>query len=283
MTTMTQPRTLSTPDDRILPITRLVSAIIVPFLVLAFLILYLSPDESGDRFAWAIRPHMQAMFVGAGYLGGSYLFVRAIFGHHWSHVAPGFLPVTTFTVSMLLLTILHWNWFNLGHFPFQVWLVLYIITPALVPWLWLHNRHTDPDLLEPGDILVPNAVRLIMGALGIVLMGLALLGFIFPDWLIGLWPWALDALSARAMSGWLALLGVGGWVIARERRWSAWRIGLTCIAIWHSLVLLATALNPSDFMGGTLINWYIVSVVAVLAGMIMLYVWMESRRRLLPH
>jgi hypothetical protein len=61
--------TTSKHDDRILPVTRIVSAIIVPFLVLAFLILYFYPDESGQRFAWAIYPRIQAMYVGAGYLG----------------------------------------------------------------------------------------------------------------------------------------------------------------------------------------------------------------------
>ncbi len=281
MAAISQTSTAATPSDQILPITRLVSAIIVPFLVLAFGILYLYPDQSGKYFAWDIQPRIQAMFVGAGYIGGSYLFIRTIFGRRWSRVAAGFPAVTTFTVSMLLLTILHWDYFDLTHFPFQVWLVLYIITPVLVPWLWLHNRHVDSGTLHPGDVLVPGAVRVSMSILGIVLMGIALLGFIFPDWLIGLWPWALNTLSAQAMSGWLALLGVGGMVIAREHRWSAWRFGLESIAIWHLLVLLAAVLNPSDFVGGTLLNWYIISVVAVVAGMIILYIWMERRRRLL--
>jgi len=60
-------------DDRILPITRIVAVIVVPFLWLAFLILFFTPDLSGERFAWAIKPHMTAMYLGAGYLGGSWL------------------------------------------------------------------------------------------------------------------------------------------------------------------------------------------------------------------
>ena len=87
-----------TSDDCILPITRVVSAIIVPILVLAFVILYFSPDDSGERFAWRLKPHMQAMYVGAGYLGGSWIFLRAVFERRWHRVAPGFLPVTTFTL-----------------------------------------------------------------------------------------------------------------------------------------------------------------------------------------
>ena len=279
MTSISSATTTSKHDDRILPITRIVSAIIVPFLVLAFLILYFYPDESGQRFAWAIHPRIQAMYVGAGYLGGGYLFLRAIFGRSWHRVAPGFFPVTAFTISMLLLTILHWDRFDLQHFPFQLWLVLYIVTPILVPWAWFNNRQVDPGDLESGDILVPIPIRWLMRALGAILMVFAVLGFIFPSWLIELWPWTLDPLSARAVSGWLALLGVGGLAIAGERRWSSWRIGLESIAIWHILVLIAAALNPADFIGSNLFNWYIISVVLVLVGMAALYGWMESRQR----
>ncbi len=268
------------PDDRVLPITRLVSAIVVPILVLAFLILYLYPDESAQRFAWQILPRIQAMYVGAGYLGGGYLFIRAIFGKQWHRVAAGFLPVTAFTISMLLLTILHWSTFDLGHFPFQLWLILYIVTPILVPWLWLHNRHADPREPDPGDVLVPLPVCRLMGIFGAVLLIFALLGFVFPNWLIGLWPWGLGPLSARAISGWISLLGIGGLVIGRERRWSSWRIGLESIALWHILVLVAAVFNSADFKEGNLVNWYTVSVFLVVAGMVMLYVWMENRRRL---
>jgi hypothetical protein len=248
--------------------------------VLAFLILYFYPDDSGQRFAWQIQPRIQAMYVGAGYLGGAYLFIRVVFGKSWHRVAAGFLPVTAFTVSMLLLTILHWPTFDLRHFPFQLWLILYIVTPVLVPWLWLHNRHMDPGVSEPGDLLVPVPVCWLMGAFGAVLLVFALVGFVFPNWLIGLWPWVLTPLSARAISGWIVLLGIGGLIIGRERRWSSWRIGLESIALWHVLVLVAAGFNVSNFTGGNLANWYIVSVFLVVVGMVGLYVWMESRRRL---
>ena len=67
-------------DDRILPATRLTAALVVPVLILAFLILYFFPETSGERFAWQIKPDMTAAFMGAGYLGGSWLFLHAVFG-----------------------------------------------------------------------------------------------------------------------------------------------------------------------------------------------------------
>jgi len=265
-------------DDRIFLATRLVAALVVPVLVLAFIILYFSPGLSGQRFAWEIQPSMTARFMGAGYLGGAWLFANAIFGHRWHRVAAGFLPVTTFTAAMLLATILHWSRFDLGHFPFQVWLVLYIATPYLVPWLWLRNRLADPGTQEADDLVVPALARWSLGLLGAFLLGFALLGFASPAWLISAWPWTLTPLTARVLGGWLALLGVGGLVISRDRRWSAWRVGLQSIVLWQLLVVVAALLSPADFKA-SLVNWYLISVLVVLVGMVVLFVQMEFRRR----
>ena len=59
-----------TKDDRIFLSTRIISAIVIPFLLLAFLILYFFPQLSGERFAWQIQPNLMALYIGSGYLGG---------------------------------------------------------------------------------------------------------------------------------------------------------------------------------------------------------------------
>ena len=265
-------------DDRIFRSTRVVAVLVVPFLVLAFLILFFMPETSGTRFAWEIKPSMTAAFMGAGYLGGSWLFLNVIWGKRWHRVAPGFPAVTAFTVAMLLVTALHWERFDLSHRPFQIWLVLYVVTPFLVPFLWWRNRVTDPHTPEPDDVVVPPAARWGLGLLGALLLGFAVFAFVRPESMAALWPWQLSPLTARIMGGWFALLGVGGIVIARETRWSGWRVGLQAIAIWQVLVLLGALLNQADFPGG-LANWYLLSVVVVLLGMAVLYGLMERERR----
>ncbi len=65
--------------DQVFLVTRIVAAVIVPVLLLAFLILYFFPDQTGERFAWPIRPHMTSMFIGVGYVGGAYFFARVVF------------------------------------------------------------------------------------------------------------------------------------------------------------------------------------------------------------
>lgn len=260
-------------NDRIFPFTRLVAAFVVPFLLLAWIILFWFPQLTGERFAWHVQPSMTAAFMGAGYLGGAWLFIRTIFGKRWHTVAAGFLPVTVFTWAMLAATMLHLGRFNTHSLAFFLWLGLYVITPFLVPWVWLRNRGVDPGDLAADDLRVPAAVRWALRLLGAFLLLYSLVSFIRPDWLIAHWVWTLTPLTARVMSGWFALLGVGGLVIAGDARWSAWRVGLQAIGLWHLLVVAAALLHRADFTSG-LLNWYLVSVVLVLLGMLALYIYM---------
>ena len=267
-------------DDRIYPVTRVVSALIIPFLLLAFLILYFFPEESGQRFAYRIRPPVMAAYIGAGYLGGAYLFAHVLFGKRWHRVAAGFPPVTVFTVSMLLVTILHWNRYSTDDLPFQLWLGLYLVTPVVVPLLWVINRRSDPRTDEESDAVVPLPVRIGVRILGLVLAAMAIVGFAAPSVLIAIWPWELWPLTARLLSGWGMLLSVSNLFVSFEPRWTSWRIGVQSIALWHVLFLIAALANPGDFGDYGLLNWYVSSVALILAAMAVLYARMEARRRL---
>lgn len=266
------------PDDRILPVTRIVSAVVIPFLWLAFLILFFYPDQSGERFAWMIRPHMTAMYMAAGYLGGSWLFVNALFGKRWHRIQGGFLPITTFTWSMMLATFLHWDRFAHGRLGFTLWLVLYVITPFLVPALWLYNRRTDPGEPEENDVLISPTILILLKLISAGSLLYAVVGFINPDIVINTWPWTVTPLTARVLCGWVMLLGVGALTMSMERHWSGWKVPLESIAIWHILVFIAAFRNPADFTAG-LLNWYTISIGVMLIGILVFYPLMEMRRR----
>ena len=265
-------------DDRILPITRTIAMIVVPFLWLAFLILFFTPNSSGERFAWAIKPHMTAMYLGAGYLGGSWIFITAIFGKRWHHIAGGFLPITTFTWFMMVSTFLHWDRFSLGSLGFYLWLILYVVTPFLVPILWNNNRKTDSGEPEANDILISPIVLWILKLISVGSLIYVLVGFINPEFVINTWVWTLTPLTARIMCGWIALLGVGAYTMSNEKRWSGWKTPLESIAIWHILVFVAAFMNPSDFKTG-LVNWYTLAIGVMLVGIFIFYPIMEMKRR----
>ncbi len=265
-------------SNRILPLTRVVSLLVLPFLWLAFLILYFYPDLSGERFAWAIQPSLTAMYMGAGYLGGSWLFVNTLLGKRWDRVQGGFLPVTAFTWFMMLATFLHWDRFSHGRLGFTLWLILYLVTPLLVPAIWLRNHKMDSGEPEQNDVRIAPAIRWILRLIAIAAVTFAVVGFISPNFAIGTWPWVLTPLTARVMCGWVALLGVGALTMSNEMRWSGWKVPLESISIWHVLVFVAAFINPADFKD-SLFNWYTFSVGVMLLGIFVFYPLMEWRSR----
>ncbi len=266
-------------DDRILVLTRLTAAIVIPFLLIAFVILYFLPEQSGQRFSFPVPSKIHAAYVAAGYLGGAWLFARVLFGRQWHAVAAGFPAVTAFTVSMLLATVLHWGRFDLTHGPFIVWLVLYVVTPVLVPWLWWRNQATDPGALLPPDVAVPVGIRRALALLGLVTLGIVLVGFVWPQLLVERWPWPLTTFSSRLLAGWHALMAVGCLVMSRERRWSAWRTAVESIWLWYLLFILGAWRDQDKFAGGRFFNWYVLGVIVIILLMLLLYVTMELRRR----
>jgi hypothetical protein len=262
-------------DDRIFPITRIVLAAVDVVLVTAFLILYLFPQTTRTSFAWEIKPQIMAVFIGAGYLSGAYMFLFAIFGRKWHRVQISLLPVTAFAASMLLVTLLHYDRFIHANLAFKAWLVIYIITPFLVPWLWYHNRVTDPGTFETNDREVPQWVRRMAGLIGLLTLLFWLVSFINPPWLIAIWPWKLTALTARTVCAWGALTAVDGLVLSREIRWTAWRYNLQSIALGQVLLVIGSILHRQDFNNNTLLNPFFIATVVMLLSVSALSVWME--------
>ena len=263
-------------NDNIFLLTRIASAIIIPFLLLAFYILYLHPETSAERFAWEINPAMMAVFMGAGYMAGAYFFINVVINRAWHRVATVFPAIAAFTISMLLTTIIHWERFDIRHLPFQAWLVLYIISPFLISGLWFYNRQTDAITVQTGDIIVPSMIRLAIRVIGTILALVAIIGFLSPNLLVQIWPWELTPLTARVLSGWISLLGFGSLYLATEQRWSSWRIVLETIGIWEILVLIGGFIHVQDLKTGWF-NWLFIFSLPQLFSMFIVYFNMEAR------
>jgi len=264
-------------DDRVLPVARITGACVVPFLLLAFAVLYLRPDLSGERFAWKIQPDFTAFWMGTGYLGGAWFFASVVRVRRWHEVTLGFPPVCAFVWAMLGVTVLHWERFDTNHLPFQLWLILYVVTPLLIPVLWIINRRHDPVRPEPGATIVPPQVRGVMGLIGAALVASALWMFVFPQSAVAVWAWKLTPLTARVMAGWFSLSGVGGLVLAFEPRWSAWRVLLQSMMVWLALLSLGIWRAWADFDLSKPALLAVVAVPLSLMGLAVLYRKMERR------
>jgi hypothetical protein len=261
-------------DDRVLPLTRAVSYAIVPFLVVAFAVLYPVPSDTGTLFAWHILPTLTPMVLGSAYLGGAYFFIQAGRAREWHTVKGGFVPVAVFATLMGIATIVHWNKFLHDHVAFWLWAGLYFTTPFLVAWVyWRNRRHDRPA--QPGDVLLTPLTARIIGTVGALALATGLFLFLAPGVAVHLWPWLLTPLTARVL-GAVFCLGLAGIGALADRRWSSARLPMQ-VALVMLVLLIAAGLRAHDQFGGhNMLTWlFAAGFVSITAAMVTLYVRME--------
>jgi hypothetical protein len=256
--------------------TRVLAAAIVPFLVLAFIVLVPWPTDTKRLFAWEIKPTMSAMVLGSVYLGGAYFFFRVVRASRWHTVAGGFVPVGTFATLMGVTTVLHWDRFLHGNVAFWLWVALYFSTPVLVFAVFFRNQREYASAADSSGRIgsVAAGVLVLVGATS---MATCVFLYLFPARGVAVWPWHLTPLTARMLGAIFALgvTGVGAWW---ERRWSAVRILLQVAGFMLVLILIAAARAHSQFDTSNALTWlFLVGFVLTTATLVVFYVRMESQ------
>lgn len=262
-------------DDRVLPLTRVVAVVIVPFLVVAFVVLYPWPKDTDRLFAWTIRPTMTPMVLGAVYLGGAYFFVRAARETEWHRIKAGFPPVATFASLMGVATLLHWGKFNHHHVAFWLWVGLYFTTPFLVFGVWLANRRYEAPA-APAEAVVSVAIGRLIGVVGVAAALMSAFLFLAPTRAIDIWPWPLTPLTARVL-GAIFALGISAIGAFGERRWSCLQIMVEVEVFMLALILVAAVRAHAEFVTSRPLTWvFAAGFLAVLAGSVGLYLRMAG-------
>ena len=257
-------------DDRVLPLTRIVAAVIVPFLVVAFVVLYPWPKDTDRLFAWTIKPTMTPMVLGAVYLGGAYFFVRAVRASQWHRIKAGFPPVATFASLMGIATLLHWDKFNHHHVAFWLWIGLYFTTPFIVFGVWLTNRRYEASA-DGSEPLLSLMISRLIGLVGVAAALMSAFLFLAPQRAIDIWPWTVTPLTTRVM-GAIFALGISAIGAFRERRWSCVEIMLQVEIFMLALILVAAVRARHEFDTSRPLTWVFgIGFVAVFAGSIGLY------------
>jgi hypothetical protein len=209
--------------DRVLRATRVVAIVILPFLVVAAVLLFGLPDRTGELFAWAIAPPLSAYMLASAYVGGIWFFCGVAGTRRWHRVAPGFPAVVVFAGALLIATLLHLDRFS-QNISFAAWMTLYATTPfavALLAWL---QRRSDDGRAEANEAHVPRGVRAIMLAVGAASLLTGAVMFLAPALVIPFWAWELTPLTAQVLGAVLSLPGVVAIGFLRDDRWSSFRI-----------------------------------------------------------
>lgn len=265
-------------DDRVLGSTRVLSAVITPFLLLGFVLLYLFPGDTRQLFAWTIKPTMTSMVLASAYLGGSYFFLRVLREERWNVVRTGLLSVALFASLLGVATIVHWDKFNHHHVAFWLWAGLYFTTPFLVVAAWFANqRYAAPAEIDESRL--GRVARWIVGLIGLLALVQGLVMFVAPSQVIAIWPWLLTPLTCRVV-GAIFCLGSAGIGVLVDPRWSSVRLMLQVEALMITLMLIAAVRARTEFYTDRPVTWLMLGgFVGVVLGSAYLWIIMEMRPR----
>lgn len=263
-------------DDRVLPYTRGLALFILPFLLEAWVILYLFPGHTAQLWAWPIPTTMTSMVLASAYLGGAYFFFRVLREQQWHRISTGFLAVTAFASLLGIATILHWDKFAHGNVAFSLWAALYFIAPFLVIGAWLGNRrHAAPA--TGSAVMLRPAERFIIAGVGVLALVQGIVMFVAPNVVIDLWPWPLTPLTCRVIGATFCLggAGVGVW---RDPRWTSLRLMLEVEALMLILMLIAAVRASDELLADRALAWpLLVGVLLAIAGSA--YLWARYEQR----
>lgn len=213
------------------------------FAVSASLSVGLQPAHTATNFAWTIKPEVMASLMGAFYLALAPVVVLALFARRWEMVRVFVIPGMLFTFAQLVVTLLHWDRFAVGTGAFNIWFASYLLPPPvfLACYLWQQRHHPVPS---PRRLLARWQYVLLL-ALGAAFTAIALAGLFRPGWFEQSAPWKISPLNARALGGYLLLLGSILLSMARERDRDRVRI----VAPFLAMLLPVIAIQLARFPG----------------------------------
>jgi hypothetical protein len=179
---------------------------------------------------------------------------------------------------MLLTTVLHWDKFSVGTFPFGLWLASYVLPPPIFVGLYVwHQRLSAPVGAGIEEPLVAWA-----GALfrvnGLAVTGAALAGFLVPRMYIAVAPWTFTPLTTRTLCGWLLVVGLLQMWMAWEGDWRRARLATTMMIVLP-LALVTQLVRFSDQVDwGSVALWVLLVDTAAVAT-VSLYLWVAAADR----
>lgn len=264
-------------DDRVLPVTRGVAAAIVPFLLVAAVLLFGFPARTGELFAWAIAPPLSAALLASAYVGGIWFFVRVATVRAWHRVQHGFPAVVVFAAALLVATLLHLDRFS-QNLSFVVWMLLYATTPFVVAAVAAVQRRYASREPAASEVFIPRAAAIALVAIGgaALLTGAAM--FVAPALAIGVWGWELTPLTAQVTGAVLSLTGVVGAALLVDRRWSAFRVVFEAQLVSLAAIGVSLAVHAGD-LRGPLAGPFVVLVAGAFAAYAALFVACETAAR----
>jgi len=183
---------------------------------LAGMQLFIFATRTATYFAWNIDPPMTAAFLGASYFSAVMLEGEAARRRLWADARIAVPAVFVFTTLTLIVTIANRDRLHLQSSfsgPTRAvtwaWIAIYAVVPILMVFLIVFQLR-EPGVDPPRGTPLPPWLRVLVGAQGILLVGLGLVMFpaALASRVVHVWPWPLTPLTAGATGAWLIGLGI---------------------------------------------------------------------------
>ena len=188
------------------------------------------------------------------YLSGLTFMVGAIWSRTWAEarIVP---PITAvWTGGLLVVSLLHFDAFDLGQPQDAVWFAAYLIYPLIALGLVWRHRGADSHQRAPGRPLATGAVRYLT-AQGVAATALGTALFLVPGAMADRWPWPITSLLAQLYAAPLLAYGVGSLLLSRQRTWPEVRVALAGMLVFAVGVLVASLLHRELFSADDLAAW----------------------------
>jgi len=218
--------------------------------------LYFVPTLAERDYAWAIKPPINAAFMGAGYLAG---LVAAVLGSYyarrWRSVRVLLWPFVLLGVVMSVATFLHHERFRWSYSLTWLWTIVYLGIPPVALFLWRREEQKPRSLADQDSGLAP--MRMAASLLGSALITLSALLFFAPTIAQSVWPWQITPLIARVFAAWHLLMGgILLFSALGARRVHELPIPFFTVFTWSLLLCMLPLLYASNLKpGGTAVGW----------------------------
>jgi hypothetical protein len=237
--------------------------------------LILFPTQTERYFFWNITPPINAMLVGTMYLVAGVAVAYAALRGTWE--AARFIAAMGFSLSVVLLvaTLVHIDRFVPG-FKLTYWLFVYFIFPVLVALLYWRYERSGTNWQVTQRAVKP-ITRLAAGVVGTGMLIFALVGFIFPNLVINVWPWQISALMVRVFLSWLIALAVSNLWFWVEKEWTRLQAVAYMLIATPVVIAVMMIVNRSDLTGNPLSLWGFIAALLIIGAVGIFMLWQQRR------
>ena len=230
------------------PRLRLTLEVFAGLALIAGALLFLGATRTDEWWSWTIQPPLTAATLGAFYWAAFVLILMAARSRTWALARPAVYPVAVIAVLLLLITLIHIDRFDLNSLFGVFWVVAYALVPVLLAWTLIEQRAT-PGEDRRGRKRLPRLLRRILIIEGVLMLAAGILLLVAPGAADDIWPWALSALTSRAIGAFLFGIGLAALIAVRDDDPLSFRGAALAYTALGVLELLALNIHIPDLGG----------------------------------